>query len=161
VDTRLRKASSEPYDAIVLAAAGLNRLNQSDRVTELLPPEVMLPAVGQGALAVEIRAGDEDVRFLVDPLNHLPTWSATRAERAFLARLGGGCHVPVAAYGVVQEGDLWLRALVGSPDGRIIVRGERRGAVAKAESLGQALAGELLGRGAAELLNKSEESLGN
>ena len=160
VGTRLRKAQSEEYDAIVLAAAGLIRLNRTGDITELLSPEMMLPAAGQGALAVEIRAGDKRARALTAPLNHLPTWYATSAERGFLATLGGGCHVPIAAYAEVKGSQLWLRALVASVDGRTQVTGERRGETSEAEALGQTLAEDLLKRGAAELLGQWEENLG-
>ncbi|MCP4540210.1 MAG: hydroxymethylbilane synthase [Chloroflexi bacterium] len=160
VDTRLRKAESDQYDAVVLAAAGLMRMDQDDRITETLSPEMMLPAGGQGALAVEVRSDDEQTIFLAAPLNHPPTWTTVIAERAFLARLGGGCHVPIAAYAELKGNQLWLRALVGSPDGRTLVQGERRGTASQAEMLGRALAGELLEQGAAELLDALEEELG-
>ncbi len=156
VDTRLRKAEGEQYDAVVLAAAGLMRMNQTDRITETLSPEVMLPAGGQGALAVQVRSDDERAISLVAPLNHPPTWTTVTAERAFLACLGGGCHVPIAAYAELEDDQVWLRALVGSPDGRAIVRGERRGTASQAETLGRALAEELLERGAADLLDALE-----
>jgi hydroxymethylbilane synthase len=152
VDTRLRRAQSEPYDAIVLAAAGLIRLGHADRITETLPPEVMLPAVGQGALAVEVRTADERTRGLVAALGHSTTRCAVTAERSFLGRLGGGCHVPIAAYAVVERDDLWLRGLVSSVDGQVTVRGERRGRMIDLEAVGSDLAEELLGKGAAELL---------
>jgi hydroxymethylbilane synthase len=152
VDTRLRKAKSEEYDAIVLAAAGLIRLGQADQITEILSPEVMLPAAGQGALAVEVRADDERARSLVAPMGHPLTLTAITAERAFMARLGGGCHVPVAAYAMVEGGQIWLRGLVGSLDGCAMVRGERRTPVSQAEMAGWALAEELLNQGASELL---------
>ena len=160
VDSRLRKAQSEGYDAIVLAAAGLIRLNRTGDITETLSPEMMLPAAGQGALAVEIRADDKRARALTAPLNHLPTWHATVAERGFLARLGGGCHVPIAAYAVVENGQLWLRALVASGDGRTLIAGERRGGTSEAEALGRTLAEDLLKRGVAELLSQWEETGG-
>ncbi len=170
VDTRLRKAKGEEYDAVVLASAGLIRLDRAGRITEVLSPEVMLPAGGQGALAVQVRAADERAGSLVAPLNHLPTRTTTTAERAFLARLGGGCHVPIAAYAVLEDDQLWLRALVGSPDGRTIIRGERRGTALQAQhcpgldstgSLGQELAEELLAQGAADLLDSLEEECDN
>jgi len=152
VDTRLRKAEGGEYDAVVLAAAGLIRLGRADRITEVLSPEVILPAVGQGALAVEIRADDERTIPLVAPLDHPPTRAATTAERAFLARLGGGCHVPIAAYAEVDGERIRLRALVASPDGRAVVRGDREGSVSQAASLGRALAEDLLARGADSLV---------
>ncbi|HEY76376.1 MAG TPA: hydroxymethylbilane synthase [Thermoflexia bacterium] len=152
VDTRLRKVEEGRYDAAILAVAGLVRLGRADRITEVLSPEIMLPAVGQGALAVEVRADDERIRSLVAPLDHSPTRAATTAERAFLARLGGGCHAPVGAYAEVDGHQIHLRALVASPDGRTIIRGARQGATSEAEALGWALAEDLLARGADALV---------
>jgi len=150
VDTRLRKLDAGEYDAIVLAAAGLIRLGLVDRITEWLPAESMLPSPGQGALAIEIRAGDADVHALVAPLAHEPTAAALRAERAFLAQLGVGCAAAVGGYAMLDaDGQITLRAMIGTPDGRS-VRGEQRGA--DAESLGASLADQLLGMGGSELV---------
>ncbi|MBN1262446.1 MAG: hydroxymethylbilane synthase [Anaerolineae bacterium] len=157
IDTRLRKAAEEPYDAVILAVAGLVRLGLAGRITQVLPPEVMLPAVGQGALAVEIRDDDASTRALVLPLDHPVTRSAVTAERAFMVRLGGGCHVPIGAYAIVDEGGLWLRGFVASPDGQTVIHGDRRGPVDKPESLGSALAEELLAGGALNLLELEGE----
>lgn len=154
VDTRLRKAEGPDYDAVVLAAAGLARLEREDVITEVLPPETLLPAGGQGALAVEIRADDEPTRSLVAPVNHPASWAAAAAERGFMARLGAGCHVPAAAYAVVDEGELWLRGLVASHDGQTMIRSERRGPTDQAEALGRAVAEDLLERGAGDLLKR-------
>lgn len=140
VDTRLRKASSDEYDAIVLAAAGVLRLGHAERITEFLPFEVMLPAPGQGALAIQVRADDATTRALLAPLDHAPTRVATTAERAFLRALGGGCQVPVAAYGEVNGETLHLRGLIASEDGTHVKRGEVRGAMTQAEALGEKLA---------------------
>ncbi len=140
VDTRLRKAETEEYDAIVLAAAGVLRLGFANRITEFLPFDVMLPAPGQGALAVQARADDAATLALIAPLDHAPTRAATTAERAFLRALGGGCQVPVAAYGEVYGNTLHLRGLVASEDGTRVVRGQVRGAVEQAEALGEELA---------------------
>jgi hydroxymethylbilane synthase len=159
VDTRLSKVKEAAYDAVVLAAAGLDRLGRQDAITETLPPETMLPAAGQGALAVELRADDEPTSALVAPVNHTPSWAAAGAERGFMARLGAGCHVPAAAYAIVDESDVWLRALVADMDGKRIVRGERRGAIDEAESLGKSVAEELLDRGAGELLREAESRI--
>jgi hydroxymethylbilane synthase len=157
VDTRLRKVFAGDYDAVVLAAAGLIRLGREGAVTEWLSPEVLLPAAGQGALAVEIRAGDEETRALVAAANYQPAWAAARAERSFMARLGAGCHVPAAAYAVVDgdEGRLWLRGLVASLDGQRMIRAQRRGAMDAAEELGKAVAVDLLERGAEPLLGRA------
>jgi hydroxymethylbilane synthase len=152
VETRLRKAADGDCEAVILAAAGLIRLGLADQITEYLPPERMLPAAGQGALAVQVRTDDEATRAWVAPLDHRPTRVATEAERAFLARLGGGCRVPIAAYGLAEENKLWLRGLVSSPDGCHVVRGERRGPTARAEAIGQGLAEELLEQGAGALV---------
>jgi hydroxymethylbilane synthase len=163
VDTRLRKLADGQYDALVLAAAGLDRLGlvgagghlESDGAAFLarpLPAELMLPAVAQGALALECRAGDAATLTLLAPLDHGPTRAAATAERAFLRRLEGGCQVPIAAYAEVNSSLLRLRGLVGSLDGATIVRGERQGPAADAEALGTELAEELLARGADRIL---------
>jgi hydroxymethylbilane synthase len=115
----------------------------------------MLPAAGQGALGIEIRADDDRFRALVTSVNHSPSWTAVAAERGFMARLGAGCRVPAAAYAVVENEQVWLRALVASPEGEVIVRGERRGPADQAKALGHALAEELLAEGAAELLGSN------
>lgn len=152
VDTRLSKVEDSDYDAVVLAAAGLLRLGREDAITEVLSPESLLPAAGQGALAVELRSDDEPTHALVAPVNDQLSWAAAGAERTFMARLGAGCHVPAAAYAVVDEYQVWLRALVASHDGKRIIRGERRGPIDRAETLGTAVAEDLLDRGAGELL---------
>jgi len=153
VDTRLSKLADPGYDAVILAAAGLVRLGRQDAITEVFPPETVLPAAGQGALAVEIRAHDERTRALVAAVNHPPSWATALAERAFMARLGAGCHVPAAAYALLKDQDLLLRALVADHNGERIIRGERRGSVNAAEALGRAMAEELLSRGAGDVLD--------
>jgi len=153
VDTRLRKLAEGHFDALVLAAAGMIRLGRVAEATEWLEPDVMLPAVAQGALAVEARADDREVLHLVSPLDHAPTRAAVAAERAFLARLGAGCTAAVAAYAVVRdEEQLSIEALIGAPDGRA-VRGTRTGAASNAEALGDALARALLAAGGAAFLD--------
>jgi len=152
VDTRLRKLSEGRYDAIVLAAAGVKRLGLADRVTEYLDTDLTLPAIGQGAIGIECRRDDPRVNALVAPLRHEPTWTAVTAERAFLARLEGGCQVPIAAFAQVTDGFVRLRGLVGNLAGTEIVRGERSGPKGEAAALGRALADELLDRGAREIL---------
>ena len=156
VDTRLSKVQEAAYDAVVLAAAGLDRLGRRDAITQVFAPEMILPAAGQGALAVELRADDEATHALVAPVNHPPSWAAVGAERAFMARLGAGCHVPAAAYALVTEREIWLRCLVADLDGEKILRGERRGAIDEAAFLGKSVAEELLGRGAGQLLREAE-----
>lgn len=151
LDTRLRRLEAGEYDAIIVAAAGLHRLGWADRITEYLPFEVCLPAVGQGALAVEARAGDPAAilaRTLTDPLVE----AAVRAERALLAALGGGCHLPIAAYATPEGDTLYLRALIAQPDGRALVRAEGHGPRTAPETLGQTVARRLLASGGADLL---------
>jgi hydroxymethylbilane synthase len=150
VDTRLRKLGEGQYDAILLAKAGITRLGRQDEITEVLEPERLLPAPGQGAIVLECRVGDGAVAAAVAPLHHEPTARAVGAERAFLRALGGGCNVPLGAYAAPDGAGLWLRALVARADGSALVRAERRGD--DAEALGRALAEELLSRGARELL---------
>jgi hydroxymethylbilane synthase len=154
VDTRLRKLDLGQYDALVLAAAGLRRLGHRDRITEYLGPELMLSAVGQGALAVETRADDPEVNQIVRALDHEPTRLACQAERAFLKGLGGGCLVPIAALGRIEGQDLTLAGLVAKPDGSEIVRGHERGPAADAEAIGERLARQLIERGADRLLER-------
>jgi hydroxymethylbilane synthase len=153
VDTRLRKLDAGDYDAIILAAAGLRRLDYANRITEYLNPEVMLSAVGQGALGIETRDQDQRVHRLLKVLDHSQTRLACLAERAFLKGLGGGCLVPIAAYGNILDDDLHLEGLVARPDGAEIIRGSLQGGLPEAESLGQRLADELLARGARRLLD--------
>ena len=152
LDTRLRKLDEGRYDAIVLAAAGLKRLGWADRIAELLPPDVMCPAVGQGALALESRqsGGGKDA---CEALDHPETRAAVTAERAVLGALGGGCQVPIGAYATVADGRLRLIAIVASPDGLELVRAESHGAVSEGAALGRALGSELLARGARRILD--------
>ena len=152
LDTRLRKLAEGRYDAILLAAAGLKRLGWEDRIAEILPPETMCSAVGQGALAIEARpdgAGWEACR----PLDHPATRAAVTAERGLLAALGGGCQVPIGAHAILENGALHLRAIVASPDGNRLIRGDARGPVADADALGRRLGADLLARGAKEILD--------
>lgn len=154
VDTRLRKLDAGGYDAIVLAAAGLLRLGLAAHVTQWLDPRVMLPAPGQGALAVEARSTDGGVRDVVAPLRHAPTESALQAERALLQRLGVGCAAAVGAFADFDdEGTLRLTAMIGSSDGRRIVRESVTGSNGQSASqLGTDLAEHLLAAGGRELL---------
>ncbi|OAT20684.1 porphobilinogen deaminase [Buttiauxella gaviniae ATCC 51604] len=152
VGTRLGKLDNGDYDAIILAVAGLNRLGLQSRIRYALPAEVSLPAVGQGAVGIECRLDDEHTQALLASLNHEETAIRVRAERAMNMRLEGGCQVPIGSYAELKEGELWLRALVGAPDGSILVRGERRGKPQDAEEMGVSLAEELLDKGAREIL---------
>lgn len=152
LDTRIRKLREGAYDAIVLAAAGLRRLGWADQVTEYLPIELCLPAIGQGALGIESRQDDALVAEILSRLEDAPTRVAVTAERALLHRLEGGCQVPIAAHAVVQDRRVHLRALVASVDGKQIVRGELSGAAEQAEALGSDLGGQLLSQGGREIL---------
>ncbi len=182
IDTRLRKLAEGQHDAIVLAAAGLQRLGLitldeantaqtfiSDDAAFIALPlavEVMLPAAAQGALGIECRAGDGRTRALLQPLNDPTTQACVTAERAFLRALEGGCQVPIAAYATANKDALHLRGLVASLDGAAMVRGEREGDVATAEQLGHALAQQLLADGATAILaslkpNSTTHSISN
>ena len=155
VNTRLRKLDEGRYDAIILAAAGLKRLGFGERIASLLDPDESLPAVGQGALALECRADRADVIAALAPLADADTTLATTAERAFSRRLSGSCHTPLAAYATPRHGELWLRGLLASRDGKEVMRGERSAAAADtaaATVLGLALAEDFLARGAARLI---------
>ena len=148
LDTRLRKLDEGQYDAILLAAAGLKRLGWGDRIAEILSPEQMCPAVGQGALAIEARAGFEGVAML----DHADTRTAVLAERGVLGALGGGCQVPIGAYATVSEGRVHILAIVAAPDGTQVIRAEAEGPSAEASLIGASLAAELLTRGARQIL---------
>ncbi|MCK7269741.1 hydroxymethylbilane synthase [Enterobacter cloacae] len=152
VGTRLGKLDNGDYDAIILAVAGLKRLGLESCIRVALPPELSLPAVGQGAVGIECRLDDRRTRELLAPLNHDETAIRVKAERAMNTRLEGGCQVPIGSYAELINGELWLRALVGAPDGSQMVRGERRGKPQDAEQLGVSLAEELLDNGAREIL---------
>jgi len=152
VNTRLKKLDDGAYDAILLAAAGVRRMGWESRITELLPPEQFLPAIGQGAIGIEIRLDDERVAGLVAQLNDPRTATRIAAERALNERLQGGCQVPIAGYAEISHGVIVLRALVGRPDGSELVQGVISGKPEDAEELGQVLADDLLSRGAREIL---------
>jgi hydroxymethylbilane synthase len=147
VDTRLRKLETDGLDGIVVAAAGLMRLGWEARISDIIPPEICLPAVGQGALGVEMRRADEAAQALFEPLTSSATQAAITAERRFLAHLEGGCQVPIAAWANAEGDRLWLRGMICDVDGLTLVRGERWGLLHAPEQLGEALAAELLQRG--------------
>ena len=155
VPTRIRKALDPdgPYDAVLLAYAGLQRLDRLDVISQVLPLELMLPAPGQGALAVQCRDEAQSLQMLA-PLDHQPTRAETTAERAFLAGLGGGCSVPIAAYAVLEEGEIRLQGRVAALDGSRQIDVEGYGPAVEARELGSRLAGEALARGAAKLLGE-------
>lgn len=155
VDTRLRKVNEGQYDAVVLAQAGLRRLGLEAHITQVLPPAVVLPAVGQGALGLETRHEDKGLQELVGRLDHAPTRASVMAERAMLAALGGGCLTPIAAWGRVEDGALVLVGRVLAPDGSERIEVELAGRADTAEDLGRQVAQQLLARGAARLLAAS------
>ena len=152
LDTRLRKLETEGLDAIVLAVAGLSRMGWADRITERLPLTVCLPDAGQGAVGVEVRSDDATAVGTVAVLNDADTRHSVTAERALLKALGGGCQVPIGAWGRVEAGRLKLDAAVASVDGRRMIRDCGEGAPEGAEALGQSLADRLLKAGAGEIL---------
>ena len=156
VNTRLRKLDDGEYDAIILAAAGLIRLEMSDRIAQFIEPEQMLPANGQGAVGIECRNDDDKTKALLAPLECNVTRIRVLAERAMNKALEGGCQVPIGRYGVVSaEGnDLYLRGLVGAVDGSEIIESEISGPVSEGENLGHSLAQELLSRGADKILQQ-------
>lgn len=152
VDTRLRKLDAGEYDAIILASAGLRRLGFERRISAHLSPQKMLPAVGQGALGIETRKGDEKTIRLISSLDHGPTRFACTAERELLRRLGGGCQVPIAAYAVVDEDQLHLDGLVAGISGDVIIRETLKGRIADAARIGAQLAERLRRQGSDALL---------
>ncbi len=152
VNTRLRKLDEGEYDAIILASAGLIRLGFAERIADTISVEDSLPAGGQGAVGIELRSGDSETLALLQAVHHEPTARRVIAERALNQRLQGGCQVPIACFAQYREDGLWLRGLVGRPDGSEILRAEAQASVAEAESLGVAVADELLAQGAGEIL---------
>ena len=152
VNTRLAKLDSGEYDAIILACAGLLRLEMPERITDTISPEICLPAGGQGAVGIECRTDDQETLSLLSSLEHLPTTECVSAERAMNRRLEGGCQVPIACYAIHRDEMLWLRGLVGSPDGQRIIAKECVGPPQQADALGTQLAEELLDLGAGKIL---------
>jgi len=158
VPTRLEKFDRSTWDAIILAGAGLERLGLATRIRSYIPIESMLPAVGQGALALETRASDRELAETVAFLSHAPTERAVVSERSFLARLEGGCRVPIAAYAEIRGGSLSLRGYVGAVDGSRHLRREIEGDSSRAEGLGLELAESMLAEGAAAIIRQSGET---
>ena len=153
LDTRIRKIESEDLDGVIVAAAGIRRMGWVHRVSQFIPVEIMLPAVGQGALGIEMRRGEYPIEEALSFLNHPNTWIEVGAERAFLKRLGGGCQLPIAAYGKIRGTDLILRGLVGSLNGRVIITEEVKGKPSDFSSLGMILADRILERGGQSILD--------
>lgn len=160
VDTRLRKVERGDYDAVVLAKAGLDRLGWSARITEVISTDISLPAVGQGALGIEARADDREVLDLLVRLDHAETRAAVTAERALLAKLEGGCQVPLGAWGRIEWQELVLDACVLSIDGADYIRLRAAGSPQHAEDLGRELAETLLGAGADRILRLAGRNIG-
>ncbi len=152
VNTRLRKLDEGQYDAILLAAAGLKRLGLGQRIASCLAVEQSLPAGGQGAVGIELRSDDAHTRRLLGSLTHDASERCVRAERAMNAHLQGGCQVPIACYAVEKGEELWLRGLVGHPDGSVVYRAEAIASRQEAESLGRQVAEMLLDQGAGDIL---------
>lgn len=153
LDTRLKKLERGDYDALIMAAAGLHRLGFQDRITQYFSTTEMCPAVGQGALAIEIRKGDERIARAVGPLDHAPTHAAIRAERSTLRRLGGGCQLPIAAHAIAEEDCLRMRGVVASPDGTKMIHATAPGFINDPETLGATVAESLLSQGALSILD--------
>ena len=158
LDTRIGKLDTEEMDAIVVAAAGVHRLGFKDRITEYLDQTLMLPAVGQGALCIEIRQGDTFVSELMKPLSDPDTRKTVLGERAFLNRLGGGCQVPIAGYGRIENGMLFLTGLVASADGTVMIKESLSGPAHEPEKVGKALADLLADQGALKIIETLKES---
>jgi hydroxymethylbilane synthase len=153
LDTRLKKIDTENLDGVIVAAAGVKRMGLAEKITQYLPVEMMLPAVGQGALGLEIRADDNRLQKLLTKINHVPTHTEITAERAFLRHLGGGCLLPIAALGKLTGDRLSLEGLVAVPRGSDVIRDKVQGAAGEAEELGKKLAEIILERGGKKLLN--------
>ena len=154
VGTRLSKLDNGEYDAIILASAGLIRLGLAERIASFIEVEQSLPAAGQGAVGIECRVDDEEVKALLAPLADATTTTCVLAERAMNTRLQGGCQVPIGGYAIEQDGEVFLRALVGETDGSAIIRAEGKSAVENAEALGVSIAEQLLAQGADKILAK-------
>ncbi len=154
LNTRMQKLDESDWHGMILAKAGITRLGWEASITDILPTDIMLPAVGQGALAVEIRADDPRIQQIVNALHHEPTAHAVTCERALLRRLEGGCQVPIGAFGRIENSQLTLDAMIGSLDGKRMVRGSIKGLPRHAESLGTTLAQQLLDRGGKEILDE-------
>ncbi len=160
LDTRLKKLETTNLEGIILAYAGVKRLGLEKRVTEVLSPEISLPAIGQGALGIETRMDDQEVEERIRFLNDVPSATVISAERAFLKKLGGGCQVPVAAFGQIVGSTLRIDGMVGAIDGKTLIKEHLEGSIEKAEFLGTRLAEILLTRGAKEILEEVYQSSG-
>ena len=157
VDSRIEKMRSGDYDGVVLAVAGLQRMGRQDEISEYLAPDICTPEVGQGALAVQVRTGDDQIIDMVSTIDHSPTSTAVSAERAFLNTIGGGCKVPVAAYAQLDDHELRIRAMAGLPDGSRIFRIEQCYGSVDPESAGRLAAEALLATGAEEIISRDSD----
>lgn len=155
VDTRIRKLNEAQFDAIVLALAGLKRMQMEHTVTEIISDETVIPAIGQGAIGIETRLDDSFVNEVLAPLNHEETALCVSAERAFLKVMGGGCQVPLACHAKIENGLIKINAMIGDPDGELsIIKGHKQGSLSDAQRLAEELAMELLNRGGNLILEK-------
>ncbi len=161
VATRLEKIERQGLDGVILALAGLRRLGLEGRATEVIDPAILVPAIGQGALGIECRTDDPETNARIAVLTHDESRIRAESERAFLARLGGGCQVPIGAYATLEGERLTLRAFLGTPDGKRVLTGERTAAATEAEGLGRGLAEEFIGRGAEAILAEIEAAFGS
>jgi hydroxymethylbilane synthase len=160
VDTRLKKLDAGEFDAIILAIAGINRLGLSSRITQVLQEDVMLPAVGQGALGIETRSNDAETSRLAAALDDAETRACITAERALLHELQGGCQVPLGAWAHLASGEIYIEAAVFSADGREFVRRDTRGALANSAAVGKRLGQILIGAGADKILRLAGRTVG-
>lgn len=156
MDTRVRKALSDEFDGVIMAAAAMKRLNWEDKITEYLPLDRFVPAVGQGVLGIEIRMEDERTKQVVSALSHKPTWHSIIAERAFLKALGGGCSAPIAALGTVEGNIIKLNGMVAGASGRKIVSGYEEDIISNSEQMGIRLAQKVLKLGASQLIMEAK-----
>lgn len=154
VETRLQKLIEKKFDAIVLAAAGLKRLHQTNMIQEYFNPEKFIPAIGQGAIGIECREQDMQIRELIAVLDHLPTRYCVTAERAMNFQFGGNCQIPVAAYAMLKQDRLQIQAMIGKPDGSLILKSFKTGEPVDAEMLGYQVAEDLFAQGAREILQE-------
>ncbi len=154
VGTRLGKLDAGEYDAILLAAAGIIRLGLGERITQLISHSVLLPAIGQGAIGIECRAGDDVVQELITPLNHGNTSLCVQAERAFSRRLFGGCQLPIAGQASITADEIELTGIIARVDGSEVIKSELKGNIADGDNIGTALAETLLGRGGDKILKE-------
>jgi hydroxymethylbilane synthase len=158
VDTRLRKVQSGEFDGVIVAAAALLRLGWAERITEYLPLSAFLPAVGQGALAIEARLSDADIAHLVAPINHLPTWQCVTAERALLRALEGGCRTPVASLATISGATLRLAGMVASTSGQRVLQAQEEGRATAAAAIGIKLAEKMQAMGSADIIAEARNS---